>query len=133
MVFLKDFVLDEMEFILLVNVDLKVYFLEREMLEVNRDIFAKVHLISYEKLICYVNVFYLVNADLVRRKRFVLMLFVLHQLQQDMLCIELFLIYVENFHFLVYMKYHHSQEEAQRTICIWWVRPSLRHWLRVFL
>ena len=69
-----------MESILLVNVDLKVYFLEREMLEVNKDIFAKVHLIFYEKLICYANVFYLVNADVVRHRAFVLMLYVLHQL-----------------------------------------------------
>ena len=51
------------------------------MLGTNRGILAKVHLIFYKKkLVCYANVFYLVNADLVRHKVFALMFLVLHQL-----------------------------------------------------
>ena len=54
---------------------------ERGMLGTNRAILAKIYLIFYErKLICYANVFYLMNADLVRRKIFALLFLVLHQL-----------------------------------------------------
>ena len=87
--------------------------LEREMLGTNRGILAKIHLIFYKRrLVCYASVFYLVNAVIVRRKVFFLMFHVLHQLQQGMLYIQLFLIYFENLHFLVYhIKYYHSKDE----------------------
>ena len=52
--------------------------LDRGMLGKNRDILAKIHLIFYKKkLVCYTNVFYLENADLVCRKVFALMFVVL--------------------------------------------------------
>ena len=39
--------------------------LDREMLGMNRGIFVRIHLIFYkEKLVCYANVFYSVNAKL---------------------------------------------------------------------
>ena len=44
-----------------------------------RGILANVHLIFYKKkIVCCANVFYLVNADLVRHKVFAFMFLVLH-------------------------------------------------------
>ena len=79
------------------------------MLGTNRGILAKTHLVFHkEKLISYANVFYLVNAEIVCRKDFALMFLILHQLQQGILYTEIFLIYFENFYFLVYhIKHHH--------------------------
>ena len=56
------------------------------MFGTNRGILVKVHLMFYiKKVVCYANVFYLVNADRVRRKVFALMFLVWHQLKQDQL------------------------------------------------
>ena len=75
---------------------------EWEILGTNRGILAKAHSIFYKKkLVCYANAFYLANADLVRHKVFTLLFLVLHQLKQGMLYIERFLIYFENFWFII--------------------------------
>ena len=50
-------------------------------------------------------------VNLIRRKFFVLKFLELHQLSQDMFYIELFLIYFENFAFLVYhVRYLQSRD-----------------------
>ena len=86
--------------------------LEREMLGENRCVLAKIHLILYKKqIVCYANVFYLVHAELVRRKvrRFCLDDPYISPIYQGMLYLEFFLIYFGNFHFLVYqIKYHNT-------------------------
>ena len=54
--------------------------LETRMLRTNIGILAKINSIFYkEKLVSYANVFYLVNAEIVRRKDFALMFLALHQ------------------------------------------------------
>ena len=55
-------------------------FLERGMLDTNKGILVKIHLIFFKKIACYANAFFLKNADVVRRKVFALMFFMLHQL-----------------------------------------------------
>ena len=82
------------------------------MLGTNGGVLAKSHFIFYkDTLVCYPNVFYLVNANLVCCKVFALPFLVLYELLQGMLYVECFLIYFKNFRFLVYhIKYYHDQD-----------------------
>ena len=67
---------------------------------------------TYKRKLAYYGTFFrLMYVNLIRRKFFVLKFLELHQLSQDMLFIELVLIYFENFDFLVYhIRYLHSPD-----------------------